>query len=450
MFLRRLVLENIRSIESLDIDFTIAGEPGKTRQWTCILGENGIGKSTILRSAGMLLAGSDALPKLLGEPKRWLRIGATLGRVSAQIVTQDGQVREISLELGRRDNLTSVLKRNEKNLKALDAALAHSSRNYFTAGYGVSRRFPSPDSEKFQSDSSMLPRAQSMATLFRGDSSLRSIESWAMDLHYRRGLSGLRMIREALDALLPEVKFHKIDKERRQLLFTTADGRIPLGQLSDGYQSVISWYGDLLFRITEVFRNYKKPQEARGLLLLDEVDLHLHPKWQRRVIDHLRGTLPNLQFIVTTHSPLTAQQCGAAELYVVKREGKQPVTLHHYEGAPNLLRVDQLLVSPIFGLDSGMSVAVEELRAKKSSELTADEKDVLRSVPRPRVDAASEKEKIELLKEVRQELLKSGRKPRAAKKAAKKAVRAAGPAAYQAPSVRGADRPMIKAALKAK
>lgn len=457
MFLRRLVLENIRSIESLDMDFTAPCEPGKTRQWTCILGENGIGKSTILRSAGMLLAGSEALPKLLGDPKRWLRIGARLGRISAQIVTQDGQSRNISLEFGSRDTLTSVLKRNEENLKPLDAALVHSSRNYFTAGYGVSRRFPSPDSEKFQGDSSMLPRAQSVATLFRGDSSLRSIESWAMDLHYRKGSTGMRMIREALDALLPEVKFYKIDKERRQLLFSTADGRIPLGQLSDGYQSVISWYGDLLFRITEVFRNYKKPQDARGLLLLDEVDLHLHPKWQRRVIDHLRETLPNLQFIATTHSPLTAQQCGEAELYVVKREGRQPVTLHHYEAAPNLLRVDQLLVSPVFGLDSGMSVAVEELRAKKSSDLTADEKEVLRSVPRPRVDAESEKEKIELLKEVRQELLKSGGRPRAAKKAgtaakkaAKKAARAAGPAAYQAPSVRGADRPMIKAALKAK
>ncbi len=456
MFLRHITLENIRSIESIDIDFTPPeGSKDTIRRWTCILGENGIGKSTILRSIGLLMAGSETLPKLIDNPTRWLRLKAKTGRISAQIATQDGEVRDISLDFKAKDTLTSFLKRNEATLKPLDDALRHAARSYFTAGYGVSRRFPSSDGDKFQSANSVPPRAASIATLFRGDSSLRSIESWAMDLHYRKGPAGLSMIRQALNALLPEVKFHGIDKEKRQLLFKTSDGNIPLAELSDGYQSIISWYGDLLFRITEAFQDYKKPQDARGLLLLDEIDLHLHPKWQRRVIDHIRNTLPHFQFIATTHSPLTAQQCGEAELYVLKREEdkKHSVRLHHYEGAPDLLRIDQLLVSPIFGLDTGMSLRVQELREKPAAQRTAGEKETLRSVPRPRVDQETEDEKVALLR-----VLRASRRPHKSSPAAAPATRSRaparagkrGPAAYIPPPVRPSDRALIAAAFKAK
>ncbi len=467
MFLRRLTLENIRSIKALEIDFTAPGSSDKVRQWTCLLGENGTGKSTILRSLGLLMAGSDTLPKLLDDPTRWVRLGAKSGQISAQIITQDGDARDISLAFKAGQGLSAMLKSNEAHLKPLDAALKHTARNYFTVGYGVSRRFPSPESERFQTSSSMPPRAQSVATLFRADASLRSIESWAMDLHYRKGSSGLRVIREALNAVLPEVKFHSIDKKKRQLIFETADGRVPLAQLSDGYQSVISWYGDLLYRITEVFQDYKKPQHAHGLLMLDEVDLHLHPKWQRHVIEFLRQTLPNFQFLATTHSPLTAQQCGEGELYVLKREKTDSVRLHHYDAAPNLLRIDQLLVSPLFGIETGMSVAVQEVRSKKLR--TKKDTELLRSVPRRRPDAETEEEKIALLRDVRAALgsrshaakkpkmlgvpitsasstrRRNGRNPRTGD-----AIRIRARAAAPAPYIRPTAGSMVSAALKAK
>ncbi len=463
MFLRHLTLENIRSIESLDIDFTPPEDSvDPVRRWTCILGENGIGKSTILRAIGLLLAGSETLPKVIDDPTRWLRLKAKTGRISAQIATQEGEVRDISLDFKAKDTLTAFLKRNEATLKPLDAALRHTARSYFTAGYGVSRRFPSPDGDKFQS-SSVPPRAASIATLFRGDSCLRSIESWAMDLHYRKGSAGLSMIRQALNALLPEVKFHGIDKDNRQLLFNTADGRVPLALLSDGYQSIISWYGDLLFRITESFQDYKKPQEARGLLLLDEIDLHLHPKWQRRVIDHIRTTLPHFQFIATTHSPLTAQQCGEAELYVLKREEdkKHSVRLHHYEGSPDFLRIDQLLVSPIFGIETGMSLRIQAMREKPAALRTAYEEETLRSVPRPRVDQETEDEKVALLRELRasrpsrKAAVGPARKVGASAGPAGRSMSPAragrpGPAAYIPPPVRPSGRDLISAAFKAK
>jgi predicted ATPase len=401
MFLRGLSIQNIRSLEHVSIDFT-AIDNSSIRQWTCLLGENGCGKSTILRAAALVLAGSEALHEVLGDPARWIRNGATSGRIEAILETQTGETRRIVLELSREMRPTDVLKRNEANLEALDAALRHAKRNYFVAGYGVSRRLPSRLSTFEKADAFGSQRVQSFATLFSGDAVLRSLDAWAMDLDYRKGKDGLAIVRAATKNLLPDVDFERVDREKRQLIFRTRDGEVPLSELSDGYQNVAAWCGDLLYRVTETFDNYKNPLQARGLLLLDEVDLHLHPIWQRQLVQTLRERLPNFQILATTHSPLTAQQAGAGELYILRREKDRPV-LHHYEDAPNLLRVDQLLVSPLFGLETGASLKVETLRKKNKAGtiLAPKEKAILQSVPRRKADAGAEAEKIDLLRTVK-------------------------------------------------
>lgn len=362
-----------------------------------MLGENGTGKSTVMRAAALILAGSEALPELLGEPGRWVRNGKRSGKITAQIGNREGEIRELTLELRSTDKLTDVLNRNEDGLRPLNEALSHTMRSYFTVAYGVGRRLPGPDSEKFRASGRQL-RAASMATLFPGDALLRSVESWAMDLHYRRGAAGLDVVRRAMNSLLPGIRFKGIDKEERVLIFQTPDGSVPLSQLSDGFQNVIGWFGDLLFRITEVFQDHRHPLNAGGLLLLDEADLHLHPVWQRQIGEYLQRLLPNFQFLISTHSPLTAQQCGEGELYMLKRGPKETVRLSHYQGSPKLLRVDQLLVSPVFGLETGMSLEVQTLRKEKSR--TTAQAALLREIPRPQADAASEKEKVALLKEI--------------------------------------------------
>lgn len=441
MFLQRLCLENIRSLASAVLDFS--APEGGVRRWTCLLGENGTGKSTVLRAAALVLAGSEGLPALLGDPARWVRLGKKSGRITAILVTQEGQQREVSLELHRSDSLTAALKRNEAGLKLLDDALRYSLRSYFTAGFGVSRRLAGPESERFR-QSQMHPRASSVATLFQGDAPLRSVESWAMDLHYRRGEDGLRMVREAMNEVLVGIQFAGIDKEARQLMFKTPDGKVPLAQLSDGFQNVISWFGDLLFRITEVFTDYKSPLTARGLLLLDEADLHLHPVWQQRVADYLMRRLPNFQFLVTTHSALAAQQCGPHELYVLKRKAKN-VEVLHYEGAPHLLRVDQLLVSPVFGIESGMSLRVSEARNRKRR--TKADIELLQDVPRPRADVEAENEKLALLRDIKATLSRRGPGGKGKSIAAVRAAsRPSRPAAFLRPS----SAEVIGAALKKK
>jgi len=147
------------------------------------------------------------------------------------------------------------------------------------------------------------------------------------------------------------------------VLFETADGIVPLEQLSDGYQNMAAWIGDLLYRVNQTFRDYKKPLEARGLLLIDEIDLHLHPKWQRKLLEFISNKLPNFQVIAATHSPLTAQQADEGELYALKRDTKTcKISIIPFIGLPKALLVNQLLMTPIFGLETDESLEVEKTK----------------------------------------------------------------------------------------
>ena len=204
-------------------------------------------------------------------------------------------------------------------------------------------------------------RALSVATLFSRDAALRPLDAWAVDLDYSRR-DGVKVVREALNALLPGVRFKKIDKQKKEILFDTGDGPVPLDRLSDGYQNMAGWIGDLLFRLTSAFADYAKPLSAGGILLLDEVDLHLHPDWQRQLLQFLSAQLPNFQFLATTHSPFTAHQCGPEELHIVERpDARTPPAIRQYRGDARLLRLDQVL-DPLLGLATTDSLQTQNLR----------------------------------------------------------------------------------------
>ena len=362
MFLQRLVLENVRSIEHLEISFLKNAD--ELRQWTFILGENGSGKSTILRAIALLLAGSEALPELLGNPDSWIRNGKEECLIHADLVNKEGRVRPVDLRLRRGQFLKETFEHNRETLNVLDEAFAHTARNYLVIGYGVSRRLSSDKSLSTSSQSVFRnPRAGSVATLFQADATLNSIEQWAMDLDYQTSGKGLKLVQSTLNDFLPGIKFDQIDKEKKQLLFKTADGIVPLSYLSDGYQNVVAWCGDLLYRVTQVFKDHQKPFHARGLLLIDEIDLHLHPLWQRKLVEFLTKKLPNFQIITTTHSAMTVHQAGEGELFLLKREKPNASpTMTQYEGAPKDLKLHQLLVSPIFGLETSDSLEVEKMK----------------------------------------------------------------------------------------
>jgi predicted ATP-binding protein involved in virulence len=367
MFLRRLKLTNVCSIKELEVDFSATDDSEKIRQWTLLLAENGTGKTCVLRCIGLLLSGWDTLLKLMTDIDGWIRNGAKQARMEAVIETEKGEQRSICLQLKRGMKLQEFSKINEAGMAPLDAALGHTMRNYFIVGYGASRRLPGgasaiTDSQKPQ----FLPlRGQGMASLFSPDAVLNSLQSWAMELDYVRGNEGMAILRSAIETLLPGLSFDHIDKANKELIFKTPDGAVPLSRLSDGYQNMAGWIGDLLFRVTQTFEDMKKPLDARGLLLLDEMDLHLHPVWQRQLMAFLTDRLPNFQIIATTHSPMTAQQAGPGELHLLERpSAKAAPVLRRFDGTPRHMRLEDLAVSPWFGLHTHYSLEVEQLRAE--------------------------------------------------------------------------------------
>ena len=142
MFLQSIRLKNFQCFDDLDLPF--AEDDGTIRPWTVLLGENGTGKSTILKAIALVTGGSDALGDLLEEPSDWIRYRKTYCELTAILVTRELEERHIQLRLHKRDTITDVIVRNQSGLEALDRALQHAARNYFVVGFGASRRL-SPD-----------------------------------------------------------------------------------------------------------------------------------------------------------------------------------------------------------------------------------------------------------------------------------------------------------------
>jgi predicted ATP-binding protein involved in virulence len=100
------------------------------------------------------------------------------------------------------------------------------------------------------------------------------------------------------------------------------------------------------------------------LYLVDEIDLHLHPKWQRKLIVDLTKHFPNTQFIATAHSPLVVQAAENANIALLKRNGDHVEIINNPEEIRGW-RIDQILTSDLFGLESAWSPQVEAIFNRK-------------------------------------------------------------------------------------
>lgn len=361
MFLRKLELRNIRCFADACIDF---GDPeAGSRKWTVLIGENGTGKSSVLKSVALLMAGSDALTELIGDPDAWIAHGEEEAELRLTIATAEDEERQLCLRFYRGEGLSRFIGRSQDDLKPLNDALEHAARNYPTFGYGSSRRLGEASLSSEGGGSFRQQRARSVASLFSRQAELNPLEAWAMQLDYRSDGADLDMVRAVLTDFLPEISFSRVDKSRSRLMFETPDGEVPLGELSDGYQNVAAWVGDLLYQISATFEDYRQPLNARGLLIIDEVDLHLHPIWQRRLLQFLDTRLPRMQLLVTTHSVITAQQAPAHSLFYCVRRGGKPV-VEPFGTDPGKYLLHQLAATEAFGQLSDESLEVEHLKTE--------------------------------------------------------------------------------------
>ncbi len=415
MFLKSIHLNNVKCFS--DIALSFEDENGDIRKWTLLLAENGVGKSTLLKTIALVTGGSDAIADLLEEPSDWIRSKTPGCEISAVLVTTEGEEREIRLQFTPEDTRTDVIRKNEQSFAWLDKALKGKKEDYFVLGFGASRHLNAANSRRTKTSEFTNKRAQRVATLFNPDATTKPIDSWAMDLDYIGNGTALETIRKVLSNLLPGIKFHRIDKQNGHLLFDTPDGIVPLHCLSDGYLAMAAWIGDLLFQVSEISGDsQEKPLTAKGLLLIDEVDLHLHPKRQRQLLSLLDKWLPNFQFVATTHSPMAAQQAGEGELHYLMRE-KRKIRIYPFSGNPKTLLLHQLVMSPVFGLDTDESKEVEDMKdryrhLRDKTDLSIKEQEELDKLTAsltdlPAADRSnmqSSEEHIQLLRKIEKEL----------------------------------------------
>ncbi len=308
MFLKKIQLINFKCHADLSVDFT-RPDGGKVpvRKTTFVTGENGAGKSALLQAIAMVTGGSDALRHLPGFPNAYVRHGADSAEISAVITTAQGEERELSLVLHRDEPVWDAVVRARTTLAPMDAALRHTHRSYFVAGFGSGRRVDPAMAWAVRLYPSGSTRYAAVHSLFNRDALLRPLHAWAADVLERGGTGAMDALAAAINAFLPDdVRFHSIIPDG-QVMFATPDGLLPLELLSNGYQQTVAWVGDLLYHITRTFGDYKNPLAARGVLLIDEADLHLHPAWQRQLYQFLQKGLPQMQVIATTYSPVRRQ-----------------------------------------------------------------------------------------------------------------------------------------------
>ena len=115
----------------------------------------------------------------------------------------------------------------------------------------------------------------------------------------------LEVVRQAIYAFMPDFKNLQVSrKPRLAMIIDKNDKTLNVSQLSQGEKSLMALVGDIARRLAMMNPKLDNPLHGKGIILIDEIDMHLHPQWQRSIIQRLQTTFPNCQFILTTHSPL--------------------------------------------------------------------------------------------------------------------------------------------------
>ncbi|MBE2283121.1 MAG: AAA family ATPase [Prosthecobacter sp.] len=334
MHLHSFKISNIRTISRLEWSVSDdSSGPG----WHVIIGDNGSGKSTVLRSIALALIGAQNAEALRQDWSQWLAGGKSKGVVTVYLEDQAddswaGKGRkledfhpEVGVQLQRVNGKVEI--KPEAGNETLPERHAWSEKpGWFGAAFGPFRRFTGGDK-----DSERLffshPRLARHLSVFGEEVALTEGLAWLAQLRFEqldaKARSGklLALIKNFInqDGFLPNgVRFQEVDS--KGVRFVDGNGTpVSVNVLGDGFRSVLSFTFELLRQMSvawpgsTLFSETKKgliTVKHSGVVMIDEIDAHLHPTWQRRIGFWLTKHFPKVQFIVTTHSPLV---CHAAE-----------------------------------------------------------------------------------------------------------------------------------------
>ena len=384
IYFTSLELENVRCFGERQI-LHLTDDEGRLAQWTLLLGDNGVGKTTLLQCLAWMrpvpaLNASENGPsppdtiapaldaeenevwksllrmetkvQLELDLKATLSVGRTLGTQQKR-GTQEHEI-ETGLRMSGRNGVLQEPLPAKNRFPELRNMTLHDLPIF---GYSGDRRMGYSNLEK-------AALSDSLASLFSGSTELYDAEQFLLDLDYlakkkktTRNKNRLQQIKQILAAILPDIQEKDIDilgpkglghpDEPSGVRFKTPYGWVPLSGLSLGYQTTLAWTVDLAYRFYKHYPDSSNPLAEPAIVLIDEIDLHLHPHWQRQIVDDLGSHFRKTQFVATTHSPLIVQAAPYANLAVLRQRDGQVVI----ENRPRFIdgwRPDQILTSELF------------------------------------------------------------------------------------------------------
>ncbi len=383
IYFRSLELKNVRCFGERQV-LKLVDDQEKPARWTLLLGNNGVGKTTLLQCLAWMRPvpyygtgeeedtpkeiqpaltdeENDVLSSLLragSEVTLELKASVTIGRnlpgndtVQAASEPEESNI-EIGISMEGEEGRLQELEPNRATYEDDNIALIEPP----LFAYGAARHMG-------KSNLDNMELADPLASLFSSAIELYDAEERLLDLDYLRLTDDkhekrLQRIKQVFAAILPDVSdessIHILGPKTGEdfgkasgVRFTTPYGDVPLSRLSLGYQTTLAWVLDLAIRLNKHYPDSENPLAEPAIVLVDEIDLHLHPSWQRQIVTYLTQHFPKTQFIATAHSPLIVQSATDANLVVLEEEDGQV----KIENRPHFVegwRADQILTSELF------------------------------------------------------------------------------------------------------
>lgn len=334
--IRRIEIRNFKTLRRLDLDFPEA--TSSRSPWLMLLGENGYGKSSVLQALVLTLMGEHYRAALGIDARQVLSWGTPEGYVRVQLSGSDAPVELTFSE---------------------DSPLFRSTPaepQVLLMAYGATRLLPrrADTQQPIMFGARDRTRFANVENLFDPFVPLNEPRDWLMTLDDEHFLAVARGLRR----LLPLEGIKEFERGPDGVRVRVFGQALTLEQLSDGYQCVLALATDMM---QVLLHRWPAVEIAEGIIAIDELEAHLHPNWRMRIVSSLREVFPRLQFLTTTHDPLCLRGLEDGEVIVLRRDSENNVFAVDDLPSVKGLRVDQLLTSEIFGLDSTSDPEVDSL-----------------------------------------------------------------------------------------